>query len=287
MKLNGVDIPIKKYSCSLNGGVQTIQDPYVNLYIKITDNCQASCKFCEFRNLENIEFDLKKLVKSIKLLKTKFLINKVSFTGGEPLLKFDELKEAIVHVRKLLPKVEITLNTNGINLNKITDLGKIHYVAMSRHHYDDKANYDIFGSKKVPSFKDIKNFPDTSKLHLRCNLIKGFIDSKETITEYLNRFSKIGVIDFGFVSLMPLNSYCKNKFISYEKTGVNSIPNSRMVRKWTYHECHCKNYIAYTHTGNLVKYYARVNQNHGQCESIVVFDKDKLRVGFSGEIIDV
>jgi sulfatase maturation enzyme AslB (radical SAM superfamily) len=223
------------------------------------------------------------------MLRKRYRINKVAFTGGEPASKFDELKSAIIQVSKLLPKTDITINTNGINLYKFTEklLKKISVIALSRHHYNDKENYRIFRTDRIPSFKNIKDFPNKKKIHMRCNLIKGFVDNKESLVKYIDYFSDIGITDFGFVPLFLLNDYCRDNFIPYEETGIDSLPNSRVVRSWTYDDCHCKNYIAYTEKGNLVKYYARSNREPGTCESTVVYDKDRLRVGFNGEVIEI
>jgi molybdenum cofactor biosynthesis enzyme MoaA len=288
MEIHGVEIPLKKYSCSMNGCPSVEQEPYVNLYIKITDACQASCRFCEFRNKEENSFNFNKLKETIKFLKRKLVINKVSFTGGEPLLCPDYLTKAIKWIKDFLPKVEIVVNTNGINMNYLVPiLNKINSISLSRHHYVDEENYSVFRSKKIPSFRDIRDFPEKNKLHLRCNLIRGLMDNHKSIITYMDCFSKTGIIDFGFVSLMPLNDYCRNRFVSYEDTGIDSIPNSRIVRRWTYEGCHCKNYIAHTKDGNLIRYYARVNGRPGQCESIATYDKDRLRVGFDGETINI
>ena len=75
-------------------------------------------------------------------------------------------------------KVFTVVNTNGSNIDKLGTISQyIDSISLSRHHYNDIKNTEIFKSNKVPSETLIQAFPDKTKLHLSCNLIKNYIDS--------------------------------------------------------------------------------------------------------------
>ena len=91
-------IDVKKYSCSLNGDMGMKIQPYVNLYINVNDVCQADCDFCEFHKGTNRKFDFKKLYETVKELKYRGIaINKVNFSGGEPMIH-PEIIERCLHI---------------------------------------------------------------------------------------------------------------------------------------------------------------------------------------------
>jgi hypothetical protein len=48
-------------------------------------------------------------------------------------------------------------------------------------------------------------------------MIKGYVDSEEKIYDYLDKYSDLGVYDVGFVNLMKINEYCKERFVEFPK----------------------------------------------------------------------
>ena len=71
-----------------------------NLYISITDVCLASCPFCNNSTKKKTthsekEFDIEKLKIVLRELKRNKLLNRVSITGGEPLLDVDLLNSVL------------------------------------------------------------------------------------------------------------------------------------------------------------------------------------------------
>ena len=55
----GYLIKIKDFCCSFNGDFTEKTKPYINLYIKITDICQANCPFCVFHKENHQKFNIK------------------------------------------------------------------------------------------------------------------------------------------------------------------------------------------------------------------------------------
>ena len=283
-RLFGHDLPVKEFTCSLDGGPHLPLDPYFNLYIRMTDSCQAKCKFCEFHSNNQTKFNFPKFKSIIEtLIRENIFINKIAFTGGEPSFYFDILAKTIEYTRKVFPENHITINTNGFNLKEEVCL-PVDCIALSRHHYKDDINSEIFGTENIPSSNDIKDCCDDEKIHLRCNLIKGYIDSQEEMVKYMEESSFLGVNDFGFVSLMPLNQYCRDQFIDHPDL-------SKMSRtKLNYSQvevtgCNCRNFLHYTEQGKIVQLYSRNNAGYSGCASSLVYDIDHLTIGFNGEKI--
>lgn len=291
MELFGKSIEIKKQLCSKNGiNPEHPSDPYINLYIKLRNRCPAKCKFCEFTCDEEF-FNVDKLIVSLKEISSKVRINKISFTGGEPTLDLDLLEYCLKKVKKIVPNAFVVINTNGAGTLKklIKYENYINSIALSRHHYDNSRNKQIFGCD-VPNDGDIEYFQNSVNnkdlLHLSCNLIKGEIEKHSDIKHYLNHCARIGVFDVGFVTLMKANSYCEENQILFDSAITQ---DSQILRNKVWNngdDCRCANflYIDYN-TAKIVKFYARYYCNSASNAGQLVFDGKNLKQGFTGPII--
>ena len=264
--LFGKEVPVKDVSCSLNGGSSFTIDPYFNLYVRMTDNCQANCSFCAYHSQNNKKFFVTGLHRVLEdLYDQDVCLNKIDFTGGEPSFDLKTLKNSIDLARCYYPEIYITINTNGFRFKEIMNLD-INCVSLSRHHYNDKINEEIFKTDKVPSSKEIAEYCEDEKLHLRCNLIKGYIDSQEEMITYLEKGSLLGVNDFGFVSLMPLNQYCKDMYIDHP--DLCGIPHTKLNYSQSHNNgCNCRNFLHYTEQGKIVQLYSRNNNGYSGWEN--------------------
>ena len=215
-------ISIKSHYCSINGfHGEEIKDPYINLYIQLK-NCNASCKFCEYKETaEDFDFgEFEKIL--IELGKSGVIVNKISITGGEPTMKIRTLSSIVSLVKNHFPSTFLVMNTNGFNLIKMHKYDMIKSfdsISLSRHHYDDKKNDEILGFDTLKSYelKELISYYKNKEIfHFSCNLIKGFIDSKEEIHKYLEFCNSLDQFDVGFVSLMKINNYAKEHFVDFE-----------------------------------------------------------------------
>lgn len=116
--------------------------------------------------------------------------------------------------------MDTSVNTNGIHLNELGQLvqsGLLNNIALSRHGLTDKENQEIFKTNTIPTDEDIKAFVDKygQVIHLSCNLIEGYVDSPESVVDYLEKAASFGINDVGIVSLMNKNQYCKDKYVDY------------------------------------------------------------------------
>jgi MoaA/NifB/PqqE/SkfB family radical SAM enzyme len=286
-------IMTKDYHCQKNlcNDLWHVKDPYVNIYVKVTEKCQAKCKFCEFCSQENTEFDLHKFYYVMSELQKKIIINKISFTGGELSLDIDNFKSILIKTKEVSPKSFIVANTNGYNISELMDMDEIDSVALSRHHYNERKNSEIFGINSfinIPTNNELNNLHNKHKIHFSCNLVKGYIDSYEEMCKYLEWSASVGVRDVGFVTLMKVNDYCTDNHIDFRDIDLSNKENILHYQTWNNKgSCECRNYVFNPKDGDsLVKIYARYNSDFAKGnESNLVFDGSYLRTGFGGEII--
>ncbi|MDC7221559.1 MAG: hypothetical protein PQJ59_16615 [Spirochaetales bacterium] len=144
----------------------TVNNPNLSLIMPV--GCNAKCSFCYWESghgltLERFSFICNTLPPVFK---------QISITGGEPTLSpdlFNYLKTA----RNRFDKV--VLNTNGHHVKKeYIDL--VDYINISRHHYYDKENYDVFNTESVPDYEELKEICKSGKVTLNCFLPSDFTD---------------------------------------------------------------------------------------------------------------
>ena len=298
MELFGKEIRCRSTSCAYNDNISSIinASEYINLFIQVTNGCQANCPFCIYHNKSIDDFDIVKFREVLEEI-SDHAVKKLNITGGEPCLYtdlFDKVMESISNHFSNRGS-EITLNTNGINLEHAFEYSKnINYYAISRHHYDDNKNYKIFETDRIPSMHEIiscinkYNILKDSDIQLRCNLIDGYIDSLDQIKIYMKMWMDAGINDFGFVTLMLNNDFCKshqidfNDLIKEDKDIITNYTHTRYENSEIY--CKCANYV-YKNNGKLATFYTRLFNHNENTDSILVYDGKYLRHGFGGEII--
>lgn len=280
------NIILRDTHCTKNNSCNMFKviEPYVNLYVRLKNNCNAKCKFCEFRGNE-LEFDLYKFYYILSEIKKKVKINKISFTGGEPTLDVELLKNALKITNEVDKDIFKVVNTNGYNLNSLESLD-INSIALSRHHYLDEINNELL-EYNAPTKEGIKSFKNKDNLHLSCNLIKGYIDKESEVINYLNFAEDVGIYDVGFVSLMKVNDYCKEHHIDFGDFNFSNYDTIIKNKTWNNCDyCKCANYLHIgENTGNIVKMYSRYYMKQNNIESQLVYDINCLKNGFNGEII--
>lgn len=262
--------------------------PFVNLYVKITDVCNAHCPFC-CNGLEHLNsasaFNVDKLFDVIQEIADKGVkLNRISFTGGEPCLFPDIILQLLqrISVSDECAFTQVQLNTNGLSKDSLTIMHhpRLDSVSLSLHHYDPETLSHLYGRRiefnPIDETKDISN-----KLNISCNLIKGYIDSPEEIERMIQYADENGLKTIGFVSLMRKNQYCEDRFIDFRKIDVSSIPSLILSsNRARVNICGCTNYL-YTGKNNPIDVYFRINENPMYCGSSLLFDGEYLRQGFN------
>lgn len=288
IKLFGKKVKVRSHLCTKDGkkGVE-IEEPYVNIYVKIADKCNANCLFCTFRDIdEKFRFNYRKFFRIIEEIRQNAYINKVSFTGGEPTTRPLTLLKCIKHIKERCSKTFIIVNTNGYKLSYLDGVDEINSISLSRHHYDDKTNCSIFKTKVI-SGETLAAFGNKHKIHFSCNLIKGLVDRRKEIVMYLEAAAALGIHDVGFVTLMKVNHFCKRKHVDFKNIvfdGEDLIQNQERNLGST---CRCRNYLYLPQKGTkTIKIYSRYYvDKEANIGSNLVFDGKHLRTNFGGQII--
>ena len=271
IELFGKKVVLGNNICSKDDTYKEDKYRTYNLYISIIDVCLASCPFCnnntkKKQTFTDKKFDVEKLKQILKELKDKSLLNRVSITGGEPFLNIELLNEVINSVFEMCGDNQyLTINTNGFNLDRVTELDKIKNIAgihISRHHYLDEKNDNLFGFKTI-HLEEIKHLQDKleNKHLLRLNslLIKNYIDSAKEVENYLEMAAKLGIFRVGFVGLMPLNEFSKQNYVEYHDILNNLSQDCAVVSKLkNSNTCDCANGMYMSKEGKLVEFYSRV-----------------------------
>lgn len=290
-KLFNKYVDVRTISCGWNGNKgHEYTDSRINVYTCLTHICNTNCAFCNYHYSDNNAFDFEKWKYCIDEIVERLGIFKASFTGGEPSLSYENLIKCLDYLKSKDSDIFTIINTNGTNLKKLIGIDSLDNIALSRHSVNDKENEEIFRSNLVPTWLDIKEFPEKEKLHLSCNIIKGFTDCDEKIQNYLEECSKIDVRDVGFVTLMPINDYAASHTIDFSdiefKFSKKFIVNQffdRVVKDKCV--CKCRNYLYLGENGHIVTAYSRYYVDNTYNDGALVFMDNHLRQGFSGEII--
>ena len=102
--------------------------------------------------------------------------DQLSLTGGEPTLSpyFLEVLDVVRSRRNKYKKVVLT--TNG---QKILDFKKeikqtVDHINLSRHHWTEKKNAEVFKTKNVPGFKKLKEISRVFKKNFTAYLSPTF-----------------------------------------------------------------------------------------------------------------
>lgn len=280
-----------KQRCCVNkyGESSKIENNQIALYVVLTRKCNVNCKFCEYHSGES-NIDVEKFEHTLKWLLSFCDITTVHFTGGEPTLELDKLKQICKIIKQQDKSIATSVNTNGTNLKLLDNIEHLDNIALSRHAIDDVENSDIFRSKLVPTAAEINEFNDKHKLHLSCNLIKGHIDNSDKIIQYLEFASQLGINDVGIVSLMNVNEYCNTHFIDI----CNVKESDRLIKNRYFQNvsettnkicCKCENYLYRAQNLMMISLYHRYAIRNNEVADYLVYENNILRQGFNGNII--
>lgn len=178
------------------------------IYINLTNRCTNDCIFC-LRNdkddvcgqklwLDDENFTSDDVIEQLK----NFEINdEIVFCGyGEPMLKFDILKEVAKYIKDNYKDVKIRINTNGHanfvhKRNVVPELvGLVDYISISLN-ASNANDYDRYSQPKFENaYEEVKKFIkccSDSGIDTTCSIVDGFkgerldIDACEKIAKDL------------------------------------------------------------------------------------------------------
>ncbi len=290
MKIFNSYILIKRKGCNVMGIEGHPIAPCVNLFVKVTKGCNAHCPFCSNAGCKSpaSAFNVDKLIRIIHEIRDKgIVVNRVNITGGEPSVASPLVLSILDAVeRENLCDVHLHLNTNGATpqAQALMRHRRWDSISMSLHHYDARRLAELYGCELPAGMLQLDGV-DKQKVNFSCNLIKGYIDSKEEVKRMLDLTLDAGIRRIGFVALMPVNDYCKEHFVDIDDIPFAHIPHVYFTRSRDRGaDCKCSNYL-YNRDAKVLEIYMRNYANPRYCESSLVFDGEYLRQGFSARNI--
>jgi hypothetical protein len=281
MEVFGKQIHLRQYVCSPQGGY-TCANSRVNLYIYASGFCPAKCSFCPGFDSRS-KIDLGKLKAAVSELHDKKVINRIGITGGEPLSDLKSLDQILQTIHEVCGEkaYHISVNTNGLNLSSLRNINYfslLNDVHISRHSINDYENNKIFGIN-TPTLLQIKHEASLNPeiFSLSCNLLKGYVDSVDTLQSYLTGAILVGVRQAGFVSLMKKTEICTDLFVDYEDISSKLyVSNGFSLDEMSKDKesCRCENFTYYNDKGEIPFYLRRVLGGKADCIKAFVFNQD-------------
>ena len=285
MEIFGKEIQLRRTGCNLIDEPGKPISPFVNLFVKVTKGCNARCLFCS--NADTIPpnkcFDTNKLIRIIvEFQKVGIKVNRVNITGGEPSIVPAIVNDILQQVEdNHLDSVHLHLNTNGLlpQSQELMRHPRWDSISMSLHHYDIDKLSELYGCKISEGAFKFEGV-NMQKLNVSCNLVKGYNDNPEEAHKMLDFALELGIPRIGFVALMKVNDYCKERFIDLEDIHIDTIPHVYYTKSMNRgNDCKCSNYL-YNKDLKILEIYMRNYANPQYCESSLMFDGEYLRQGF-------
>lgn len=185
---------------------------FSQLILMITEDCNLRCKYCIYsdnysstrnhnKNSMDVEIAKKavdKYLESFKNIKYKnpFLVPRIGFYGGEPLLKYELIEEVVKYCKEVYHnKISFNISTNAILLNdKI-----IRFLAENKFYLSISLNGDKTENDRLRVFKNGNGSYDI--------ILEKLLRIKELFPEYYKEYcSLIITFDTG-TDLRRLNSF--------------------------------------------------------------------------------
>jgi len=294
--LFGEELLVKDSLCGPTPESRFEVEPSLRLYIKMTDACNANCQFCANENCKDFgTLDFKKLEYVIRYLKEKNRLHGISITGGEPMVNPQKMNDLLNLIWKIDENMEIAISTNGLNLREFAQfdqVNKLESIHISRHHYDDKINEEIFGTKSIATTEDIMflqdKLDDKQILNINTLVMKDYIENLDGIKKMLDYVGETGVYKNGFVSLMKCNDYSEKHFINFNDIFNNLDSNFLLAHRFYNGEyCECIDGIYTSNNAKLVEFYARMVK---ECScpyttQLVYTSDNKVTAGFGKKVL--
>lgn len=289
VRLFGKTVQVKTQGCSHDDMPGGYVLPSVNIFVKVTDGCNARCAFCSNAQAKHASgFNLKKLRSVLEeALGAGLIVNRLNITGGEPSLVPRRVEDILTMMESQeFRDIHVHLNTNGLSLasQSLMKAGRIDSVSVSVHHYDCGKLSEIYGMEISEGILDFDGV-DMMKVNASCNLIKGYIDSTEQAHRMMDFCLAKGFTRLGFVSLMPVNEYCRVHLVPLDVLHLEDIPHCYFTESMNRgSDCKCSNFL-YNKDAKLLDIYMRHYSNPKYCESSLMFDGEYLRQGFNEDNI--
>ena len=170
-----------------------------NLSIIVPGPCNAKCGFCFWKDTKNADKNyIAKLEAILDNMPEEF--QQISLTGGEP-----TLSPYLADILRVIDKTKykkVVLTSNGTKLQDFLDtqdvdvINQIDHINISRHHYNEMFNSNIFKSKSIISNHQVQDLIDACHVfgidaNLNC-VLTDKLKTKGQIDNYLDWAKMIG-----------------------------------------------------------------------------------------------
>ncbi len=299
INLFGNQFEIKNYNCAKNGGEYRLKPEIPKLQVSIlpTGFCNAKCPFCisEKTNNDRNFISLQALERTLHELNKTQIVRGISITGGEPFTDIVLLDETINMIFEILgDDTELSLNTNGKRIKDILNLKslmKLDQVHISRHHYDERINNEIFGID-MPTNQELKEALDAvsycNLFVFNCMLLKDYISTPEDVYKYLDFAIETGAGKASFITVSPVNQFALKQRIDYQDVIRKDDPHFLFTKNYTDFEwCRCDDAIYCSDEGKTIELYGRTTNTDtcNYCRGFSFNSDNKLRIGYTGDVI--
>ena len=283
--LFGTTIQVKERGCAVGSAEPRPIVPSVNLFVKVTDVCNARCRFCSNAGATHRTgpFDVEKLWRIVdELQRQHLLVNRLNITGGEPSVVPDLVETLLERAdREAYRGIHLHLNTNGLlpESKRLMRHPRWDSVSVSLHHYDRAKLSELYGTRLPDDALDFAGV-DPDKVNASCNLMRGYIDRPAEVERMLQCAVGLSLPRLGFVALMQVNDYCKARHVDFTDIDFAAVPHLYFTEsRHRGTDCKCSNYL-YNHAGRILEVYMRNYANFRYCESSLLYDGEYLRQGF-------
>lgn len=186
--------------------------------------CNLHCKFCFSKSSistlshEKADWGRYPIESYYRWARERGATRLVITGGGEPLLRPDDVLHLVRAGKSFFS--EIACFTNGSYLtpelaSALSDAG-LSYLCYSRHHQDEGRNLDFMG-QGAPSLDTFFAAADGLKVRATCVMTAGYVDSTESVWDYIYVLQGYGVREFTF----------KHTYVAYEDSVFRGSPEDR------------------------------------------------------------
>ncbi|MEG2936095.1 MAG: GTP 3',8-cyclase MoaA [Clostridium sp.] len=192
------------------------------LRISLTDKCNLNCKYCMPKGICNEKVTMKLGLEEINEIIKAFAdlgINKIRFTGGEPLI-VEGIEDIIKNTSEIKGIKDISITTNGINLaERIEALKKsgLTRVNVSMDTLQEEKYEQITGKASFSKVRaGIIKAMDLGVTPVKLNVVMMKEINMSEMSDFIN-LTRNYEVDVRFIELMPIGAgikLFKDNFIS-------------------------------------------------------------------------
>ena len=206
----------------MHKGFNYSQDGPGNRLVYHLQGCNLHCPWCSnpesMKTVKDGGISVEDMVKQIVTAEPMFFDGGgVTFTGGEPTLQFDALKELLMLLKE--KGISTAIETNGTNprLPELFEL--VDFLIMDFKHYDGKKLREYTGVGNENVVANVKAaFEQRSQLLLRIPLINGFNAEREDAEGFADVLAPLMKKEGFALEVLSYHEYGKDK---WEQNGMS------------------------------------------------------------------